>query len=69
MIKLRGKIIGETDKAWRLKVIDDENSTFTGKELWIPKYSSRIDEEEIRISVSESLYKKKVEHLSKGKKI
>ena len=66
MIRLKGEIITETDKAWLIKVVEDENSELTEKEVWIPKSSSRLDEIEVSISIPESLYRKKVEHLLNG---
>ena len=66
MIKLKGEIITETDKAWLIKIVEDENSELTEKEVWIPKSSSRMDQTEIALVIHESLYRKKVEHLLNG---
>lgn len=59
MIKIKGKIVGETNRALQLEVTEDEHSQLTGKSIWFPKSQIRLDEKEICISISEWLHEAK----------
>lgn len=56
MAKIRGVIVGETDKALQLKVAEDELSKLRGKTKWFPKSQFRLEEKEVSILIPEWLY-------------
>ena len=60
MAKLRGSIVGETDKAVQLEVTEDERSKLKGKTKWFPKSQFRLDEKEIGILIPDWLHEAKV---------
>lgn len=59
MVRLIGRIVGESDKAVRLEIIEDENSKLLGKVKWMPKSQLRLDGKEVGIVIPEWLYEEK----------
>jgi len=59
MAKIRGSIVGESDKAIKLNVTEDSSSNLTGKMMWFPKSQIRLDEDEVNIVIPNWLYEEK----------
>lgn len=66
-MKIKGKLLGESEKALLVEIHEDDNDELAGKTIWFPKSKIRLIADYIELDVDKWIYDQKVIVSDSGK--